>query len=122
MKIAVFWVVYQTTRCYNPEDSNLQQLNRSRQYSFSYKYSCSIETILVHVSKCHETKNLTEKYNTHWGIVQKILSPIVITENKATAPKTVLGLSPDEDGFCSSETKHDRRTAPKQNLFILARR
>jgi hypothetical protein len=27
MKIAVFWVVayfYQTTRCYNPEDSNLQ--------------------------------------------------------------------------------------------------
>jgi hypothetical protein len=24
MKIAVFWVVAQTTRCYNPEDSNLQ--------------------------------------------------------------------------------------------------
>jgi hypothetical protein len=24
MKIAVFWVVYQTTRCYNPEDSHLR--------------------------------------------------------------------------------------------------
>jgi hypothetical protein len=24
MKIAVFWVVAQTTRCYNPEDSNLE--------------------------------------------------------------------------------------------------
>jgi hypothetical protein len=27
MKIAVFWVnFYQTTRCYNPEDSNLQDV------------------------------------------------------------------------------------------------
>jgi hypothetical protein len=36
--------------------------------------------------------------------------------------KTVLGSSPDEDIFCSSETKHDRRTAPRQNLFVSARK
>jgi hypothetical protein len=35
--------------------------------------------------------------------------------------KTVLGSSPDEDGFCSSETKHDRRTAPRLKLFASAR-
>jgi hypothetical protein len=28
MKIAIFWVVDQTTRCYNPEDSNLLEGNR----------------------------------------------------------------------------------------------
>jgi hypothetical protein len=46
----------------------------------------------------------------------------VIKGTKVINPKTVLGSSPDEDGFSSSETKHDRRTAPRQNLFLLARR
>jgi hypothetical protein len=45
-----------------------------------------------------------------------------ITETEATTPKTVLGSGPNEDGFCSSETKHDRRTALRQNLFVSARR
>jgi hypothetical protein len=36
--------------------------------------------------------------------------------------KTVLGSSTEEGSSCSSETKHDRRTAPRQNLFVSARR
>jgi hypothetical protein len=36
--------------------------------------------------------------------------------------KTVLSSIPGEDGFCSSETKHDRRTVPRQKLFVSARR
>jgi hypothetical protein len=31
------------------------------------------------------------------------------TGTKATTPKRVLGSSPDEDGFCSSKSKQDRR-------------
>jgi hypothetical protein len=31
--------------------------------------------------------------------------------------KSVLGSSPGKDGFCSSEAKHDRRTAPRLKLF-----
>jgi hypothetical protein len=33
----------------------------------------------------------------------------------------VLGSIPSEDGFCSSDTKHDRRTAPRRKLFVLKR-
>jgi hypothetical protein len=35
--------------------------------------------------------------------------------------KSVLGLSLNELGFCSSETKHDRRTASRPKLFVSAR-
>jgi hypothetical protein len=35
--------------------------------------------------------------------------------------KTILGSSPD-DASCSSETKHDRKTALKPNLFVSAKR
>jgi hypothetical protein len=45
-----------------------------------------------------------------------------ISETTATTPKTVLGLIPGECGFCSSETKYGRRTAPEQKLFVLGRR
>jgi hypothetical protein len=40
---------------------------------------------------------------------------------KAGNPKTrkpVLGSSCGEDGLCSSETKHNRKTAPRRELFI----
>jgi hypothetical protein len=33
-----------------------------------------------------------------------------------------LGSISDEDGFCSSETKHDRRAASILKLIVLARR
>jgi hypothetical protein len=36
--------------------------------------------------------------------------------------KSALGSSPGEDGFCSSETKHDRRTVPRPKLFVSVRR
>jgi hypothetical protein len=36
--------------------------------------------------------------------------------------KSVLSSSPGEGGSCSSETKHDRRTAPRPELFVSARR
>jgi hypothetical protein len=36
--------------------------------------------------------------------------------------KTGMGSSPDEDVFCNSETKHNRRMAPRQNLFFSTRR
>jgi hypothetical protein len=36
--------------------------------------------------------------------------------------KSVLSLSTNEGGSCSSETKHDRRMAPRPKLFVLARR
>jgi hypothetical protein len=39
---------------------------------------------------------------------------------KVKTPKSVLGLRPGEDGFCSSETKHDRRTAPRPKSFVSA--
>jgi hypothetical protein len=44
-----------------------------------------------------------------------------ITETNATTRKTVLDSSPD-GVFCSSKTKHKRRTAPRQNLFVSERR
>jgi hypothetical protein len=30
--------------------------------------------------------------------------------------------TPDESGFCSSETKHDRRRGPKTKMFVSAKR
>jgi hypothetical protein len=45
-----------------------------------------------------------------------------ITETKAETPKTVLGLNSGEDCFCSSETKQDRRTAPRPKLLASERR
>lgn len=36
--------------------------------------------------------------------------------------KSVLGFCPDESGFCSFETKHDRPTVQRQKLFILVQR
>jgi hypothetical protein len=36
--------------------------------------------------------------------------------------ENILGSSPGEGGSCSSEIKHDRRTAPRQSLFVSARR
>jgi hypothetical protein len=35
-----------------------------------------------------------------------------LQEQRPQPQKTVLGLNPSEDGFCSLETNHDRRTAP----------
>jgi hypothetical protein len=35
--------------------------------------------------------------------------------------KSVLGSSPSEDGLCRSETKHDKITGPRPNLFVSAR-
>jgi hypothetical protein len=32
--------------------------------------------------------------------------------------QNVLGSSPGEGSFCSSETKHDRRTAPRPKMFL----
>jgi hypothetical protein len=34
--------------------------------------------------------------------------------------KTALGMSPGKDGSISSETKHDRRMAPRPKLFVSA--
>jgi hypothetical protein len=34
--------------------------------------------------------------------------------------ESVLGSSPDEDGFCSLKTKHKRRTAPTPKLYVSA--
>jgi hypothetical protein len=42
--------------------------------------------------------------------------------NKGHKPEKLLGLSPNLDGFCSSESKHDRRMVQKEKLFVLARR
>jgi hypothetical protein len=36
--------------------------------------------------------------------------------------KIVLSSSPSEGGFCSSETKHDRRTARRSKLFVAVRK
>jgi hypothetical protein len=44
-----------------------------------------------------------------------------ITGRSATIPKICLRSSPDEDGFSSSETKHDK-TAQRRKLFASARR
>jgi hypothetical protein len=38
-----------------------------------------------------------------------------------TCRKSVLSLIPSEGGSCSSETKHDRRTAPRPKLFVSRR-
>jgi hypothetical protein len=42
--------------------------------------------------------------------------------NKTQNPVKLLGSIPSEDGFCSSETKHDRRMVPGLKLFVFARR
>jgi hypothetical protein len=36
--------------------------------------------------------------------------------------QNILSSSPGEGGSCSSETKHDRRTAPRPKLFVSTRR
>jgi hypothetical protein len=45
-----------------------------------------------------------------------------LQEQRPQARKVVLGLSPDEDDFCSSKAKHRSRTAPGPDLFVLVRR
>jgi hypothetical protein len=42
--------------------------------------------------------------------------------NKGHNPDKFLGSIPGEDGFCCSETKHNRRALPGLKLFVLARR
>jgi hypothetical protein len=49
------------------------------------------------------------------------LKPEKILE-RSKLRKSVLGSSPGEDDFCSSETKHYRRTAPGPKLFVPAMR
>jgi hypothetical protein len=41
-----------------------------------------------------------------------------ITGTIATTPKSVLGSSTGEDGFCSSETEHNRRTAQRTKVYF----
>jgi hypothetical protein len=38
--------------------------------------------------------------------------------NKVHNPQTLLSLIPSEEGFCNSETKHNRRPAPRPKLFV----
>jgi hypothetical protein len=45
-----------------------------------------------------------------------------ITRTKATTPKISPAFESRWDGFCSSENKHDIKTAPRPKLFVLARR
>jgi hypothetical protein len=40
---------------------------------------------------------------------------------KSQNSESVLSSSPGEAGFCSSQTKHKRRTAPGQTLFVSTR-
>jgi hypothetical protein len=40
----------------------------------------------------------------------------VIGSKAVTSKKKVLGSSPDKDGFCSLEIKHDKRTASKTKV------
>jgi hypothetical protein len=40
-----------------------------------------------------------------------------MTETKVTTPKNCLGSITGEDSFCSSETKHDRRPAPRREDY-----
>jgi hypothetical protein len=44
----------------------------------------------------------------------------MITATNPQPRKTALGLSFNEDGLCSSETKHDRM-APRPKLFVSIR-
>jgi hypothetical protein len=37
---------------------------------------------------------------------------------KARTSKSILGSSPSEDGFCSSVTKLERRTAPGKKVWF----
>jgi hypothetical protein len=39
--------------------------------------------------------------------------------NKAATRRSVLGSSPNEDGFCSSEAKYDTKIVPRSKLFPL---
>jgi hypothetical protein len=41
-----------------------------------------------------------------------------ITETNARTPETALRSSPEEDGFCSSETKQDRITAQRTKCLF----
>jgi hypothetical protein len=45
-----------------------------------------------------------------------------LTEQRPQSQKTVLGFSPDEVGFCRSETTQARRTALRPKLFVSATR
>jgi hypothetical protein len=40
------------------------------------------------------------------------------TQEGQNSEKSVLSSIPFEGGSCSSETKHDRRTAPRSKLFV----
>jgi hypothetical protein len=45
-----------------------------------------------------------------------------LQEQRSQPQKAALGSSPGEDGFFSLEMKHDRRMAPRSELFVLAGR
>jgi hypothetical protein len=47
----------------------------------------------------------------------KVVSFSATLQEQRPQPRKLLGSSLGEDGFCSSETKHDRRTAPRPKLF-----
>jgi hypothetical protein len=41
---------------------------------------------------------------------------------RVRTPESVMSSIPGEGGSCNSETKHDRRTAPRPKLFVSKRR
>jgi hypothetical protein len=45
-----------------------------------------------------------------------------IIGKESTIKKTILGLISKEEGFCSLETKHNRMTMPRPELFVSKRR
>jgi hypothetical protein len=47
-----------------------------------------------------------------------VVSKNTLQKQKPQLRETVLGSSPGEDGFSSSETKHDRKAAPGSKLFV----
>jgi hypothetical protein len=52
-----------------------------------------------------------------------MLMPLDHEENlERSKLKIVQSSSPDEGGSCNSETKHDRRTAPRSKWFVSAAR
>jgi hypothetical protein len=64
-------------------------------------------------SFCSSELSMIEERHHDWSCFERKLQ-----EQRLQPKKFVLGQSPDEDGLCSMETKHDRRIVPSQNCLF----
>jgi hypothetical protein len=77
---------------------------------------CNVVVVLLSAHPNLLTFNSPQSVMTTWRTYEILGGGEEIAETKVTTRETVLRSSPGEEVLCSSETKHNKKTAPRPKL------